>query len=338
MADLAHTSGRSQSDVAHLSGLHKSTVSRYWTDVDWLEKISWKALRALQLAVPGLSEILEQDALGPWFTTLQRDLLAAGLDLDQAQAVELLDQGMPLPHLNAALVAALRVARGNVEPAARTLATSWGRDSDRALARMFQPKGLIRNHASFFESVTKMAEALLPSSSSFYPFLGLATISHHAARAGLPLLVDLQVDGPRQSAFLQRSTTIGTILSTDNVDEALRYARMVRHQPVLARIEEWSLPTFCGDHRTSSDFHVPKSIRLDRTAEEILRELREYPDAYVIYLTDAYLPRAVGMDPTLGRRREAIGQSLKHRHEATTDPVVRRIIGNAKTNLQLEHA
>lgn len=45
-------------DVAFLSGLSRSTVSRMWHDANWMNHVSGKSLQALIASIPGVSDYL----------------------------------------------------------------------------------------------------------------------------------------------------------------------------------------------------------------------------------------------------------------------------------------
>jgi hypothetical protein len=123
---------------------------------------------------------------------------------------------------------------------------------------------------------------------SFHSILARATFAHHLGIATGELHNGLQPSiTDRQSAFMARSG----IMSSD-LDLAEGYARTVKDAPVLSIIEEWSFPTYTRDSRPNSDFSLPGSILLRRTAKEILREIDSYNEAYLLCLCNTYLPLA----------------------------------------------
>jgi transcriptional regulator with XRE-family HTH domain len=54
--EIAESEGFSTSDVAFLTGLSKSTISRLWHDPNWLEHVSGKTTVALTALLPGLAD------------------------------------------------------------------------------------------------------------------------------------------------------------------------------------------------------------------------------------------------------------------------------------------
>jgi hypothetical protein len=88
-------------------------------------------------------------------------------------------------------------------------------------------------------------------------------------------------------------------------------------------IEAWAFPTFAGDVKTTSDFSLPRSLLLRRTAEEIIFEVAEYNDAYLYYLVSVAIPVAVNRDPTFGLRLDTLCDSLSQRMDTATEPLAR---------------
>lgn len=78
------------------------------------------------------------------------------------------------------------------------------------------------------------------------------------------------------------------------------------------------------DARPTTDFTLPRSLPLSRTAAEILREVGEYNDAYLHYLATVCLPRALRRDPTLGLQVSDLSRRLMKRMEGVTESETRR--------------
>lgn len=84
------------------------------------------------------------------------------------------------------------------------------------------------------------------------------------------------------------------------------------------------IPTYTRDSKPNSDFSLPGSILLRRTAKEILREIDSYTEAYLLYLCTTYLPLALNRDPTFGIRLKQLSDALISRAEACEEAAVRR--------------
>ena len=116
---------------------------------------------------------------------------------------------------------------------------------------------------------------------------------------------------------------MGLLINNSNVDLAQRYERMVADTPILAIIEEWAFPTYTRDSRPNSDFSLPGSILLRRTAREVLKEIDHYTEAYLYYLSSTYLPLALAKDPTFGLKIAELGDALVKRADSCGDTIVR---------------
>lgn len=54
LSKVTEEAGFTMSDVAFVSGLDESTVSRLWDDPSWLDRVSGKSLQSLAASVPGV--------------------------------------------------------------------------------------------------------------------------------------------------------------------------------------------------------------------------------------------------------------------------------------------
>src|SRR5262249_21982029 len=77
------------------------------------------------------------------------------------------------------------------------------------------------------------------------------------------------------------------------------------------------------DSRPNSDFSLPGSLLLRRTATEIIREIGSYPEAYIYYLVTTYIPLALNHDQTLGLSIQDLIKALSTRVETCDDATVR---------------
>jgi hypothetical protein len=328
LAQVTEDAGLTMSDVAFVSGLDESTVSRLWDDASWLDRVSGRSLQALAASVPGVAEYFASHAVLSRRNALIDQLEAEGLKVNRPALM--LSAGPDVPHqyLINALEAALSIMRGDDRRACSYLARFWGLQQHRALESLYATSGpgaLLANPGQLFTASIDMAPRLVRKSYSFHSILAQATFAHHLGIATgeldggfLPSITD------RQTAFMVRSGIMGLLIGSSDTDLAKRYQRMVTDLPVLSIIEEWSFPTYTRDSRPNADFSLPGSILLRRTADEVLREVGHYTEAYLYYLCTTYLPLALGRDSTFGLRRGELRDALNTRTEVCEDATVRK--------------
>jgi hypothetical protein len=316
LGDLIQPSGLTAADVAFLANLQESTVSRYWSDPDWSDKISGKGLKALMAVIPGLGEHLQRSAIDQRLQQLTVELDTHGLTVNPTALNDAITSGTAVEHLTSALQAAARIMDGDSRAVTGHLARVFGRDQDQALGHLFH--GLIVNPTPLLDAATGIADQLR-SKRSAHAFMSVATIQHHTARAtGNPDYGDYTCN-TNQRAFMHRSTCIGLILATDDHDLVDRYADDIAHSTVATRIELWAMASYNRDIRPTGNFWLPKGVILTRTADEVLRELGAYNTAYSHYLARIFLPAALELDPTFGGRRHALATALLDRRAQIDD-------------------
>jgi hypothetical protein len=328
LARVTENAGLTMSDVAFVSGLDESTVSRLWDDPGWLDRVSGKSLQSLAASVPGVAEYFAAHSVLTRRNTLVNQLEAEGLSVNRSALLLTSRAEVPHQYLINALEAALSIIRGDERRACSYLARFWGLQQNRALELLYATSGpgaLLKNPAQLFAASISMAPRLARKSYSFHSILAQATFAHHLGIATgqldsrfTPEITD------RQSAFMVRSGIMGLLINSSDIDLAQRYERMVQDIPVLAVIEEWSFPTYTRDSKPNADFSLPGSILLRRTAEEVLREIDHYTEAYLYYLCTTYLPLALSREPTFGLRRAELAKALDTRAETCGDVMVRR--------------
>jgi hypothetical protein len=327
LSKVTEDAGFTMSDVAFVSGLDESTVSRLWDDPLWLDHVRGKSLQALAASVPGVAEYFATHSVLARRNSLVKQLEAEGLQVNRPAL--LLSAAVEVPHqyLVNALEAALGIMRGDDRRVCSYLARFWGLQQNHALEALYATHGdraLLKNPGQLFTASIEMAPRLTRKSYSFHSILAQATFAHHIGiatgeldRDFLPPITD------RQSAFMVRSGIMGLLINTSDTDLAQRYEQMVEQTPVLSVIEEWSFPTYTRDSRPNPDFSLPGSILLRRTAQEVLREIDHYTEAYLYYLCRTYLPLALDRDPTFGLKLTEVGNALSNRAENCEDAVAR---------------
>jgi hypothetical protein len=327
LAKVTEAAGFTMSDVAFISGLDESTISRLWDDPCWLDRIRGRSLQALVASVPGVAEYFAAYSVLSRRNKLIGELETEGLKINR-QALSLPNKSsVPHQYLINALEAALAIMRGDVTRATSLVARFWGMQQNRALEALYSTStepALLEEPKPLFEASRKIVPRLNRKGYSFHSIITKATFAHHLGIATGELDDTLKPSvNDRQSAFMVRSGIMGLLINSSDLDLAQRYDAMVSEHPVLGSIEEWSFPTYTRDSRPNVDFSLPGSILLRNTAVEIIREIDTYTDAYLYYLCTTYLPMALSRDPTFGLRITSLVQAIEKRIETCEETTVR---------------
>jgi hypothetical protein len=324
LAKIAESAGFIMSDVALISGLNESTLSRLWDDPNWLDRISGKSLQAIVGTVPRVGEYISSYSLMDRRTRLADNLTNHGLTVDR-KAFQLLvsEHGVPEQYLSNALSVALPILEHDADRAAAWLVRFWGRDQDFALGYLMGTAGglqLLTDTKPLIVAAIDMVERLGSKNNSFHAIVGQANLLHHLARAATDIPdVAGTVGMNRQSALSFRSSVMGRIIATNDLDAAIRYCRTLGKSSFLSIVEEWSFPTYTHDARATHDFSLPRALILRATAGEVLREIEAYNDAYLYYLTNACIPTILRRDPSFGGRLGDLKIQLRRRMELCDD-------------------
>ena len=328
LSKVTEDAGFSMSDVAFVSGLDESTVSRLWDDPNWLDRVSGRSLQSLVASVPGVAEYFASHSVLARREALVKQLETEGLVVNRPALLLSASTDVPHQYLINALEAALSVVRSDTHRACSYLARFWGLQQSRALESLYSTKGdraLLRNPDKLIAASIEMTPRLNRKGYSFHAILALSSIAHHLGIATgrlddqfMPPITD------RQSAFMVRSGIMGLLINSSDIDLAQKYEKMVKGTSILEIIEEWSFPTYTRDSRPNADFSLPGSILLRKTAEEILQEIGNYTEAYLYYLCRTYLPLALSRDPTFGLKLTDLGNALIARAHTCEDATARR--------------
>jgi len=311
------SAGFMMSDVAFLTDLNESTLSRLWDDPNWLDRISGKSLQAIVSAVPRVGEYIVAYALVDRRTRLADNLSGHGVTVDREAFTTLTqDHGIPEQCLSNALNAAVAILTGDVSHAAAWLARFWEQNQDRALGHLLGtsdgPQLLVDPNPLISASVD-LADQLARRTNSFHAIVGRANLTHHLARvSGISAEVP---DITRQTALSYRSSVMGRVIAANDFDLIMHYCSLVDAKPFLSAIEEWAFPTYTHDVRVTHDFSLPRSFTLRRTASEVLREIKLYNDAYLYYLVTVVVPTLLRRDANFGACLAALKKGLHDRLE-----------------------
>jgi hypothetical protein len=326
LSEIAADAGLALSDVALIADLDESTVSRLWSEPNWLDRASGSSLQRLMASVPGMAEYVTAYSLGSRLSRLTAELADAGVDVDMTAVEACEDGGTPAPHVGNALQAALYVVRGDSSKAVSYLARFWGLGQDQVLGRLFSADQdrLLANPARLIEASAELAPRLRRPAYSFHSILAEAALVHHVGPVASAAVNTARVEG-RQEAMSLRSSVMGVLINTDDFDSALRYEKATAKSPVLRVVEEWSFPTYTRDARPDPAFSLPRSLLLQNTAQEVIREIGSYPDAYVHYLLTVYVPLALSRDRTFGLALPALKAAIADRLSRDGDPRLRAL-------------
>ena len=328
LASVTEDAGFTMSDVAFVSGLDESTVSRLWEDPHWLDRVSGKSLQSLAASVPGVAEYFASHAVLSRRDALVAELESHGLSVNRPALS--LTSGTRVPHqyLINALEVAATILRGDDSRARSYLARFWGLQQDRALTLLYavdRSDALLNDPGQLVAASIEMTPRLTRKNYSFHSMLAQATFAHHLGMATGELDNRLTPSiTNRESALMVRSGIMGLLIKSGDTHLAQRYERMVSETPVLRITEEWSFPTYARDSKPNADFSLPRSILLRRTAAEVLHEIHHYTEAYLYYLCTTYLPLALERDSTFGLRISELRKTLTERGESCEDATARR--------------
>jgi hypothetical protein len=327
LAKVTEEAGFTMSDVAFVSGLDESTVSRLWDDPNWLDRVRGKSLQALVASVPGVAEYFAAYSVLSRRNKLVSELESEGLKINH-QALNLSNRS-PIPHqyLINALEAAISIMQGDAARTSALVTRFWGAQQNRALEALYSAStepALLADPEPLFAASRDLVPRLNRKGYSYHSIVAKATFAHHLGMATGELDDNLKPSvSDRQSAFMTRSGIMGLLINSSDLDLAQRYQRMVSDHFVLGNIEEWAFPTYARDNHTNMDFSIPRSILLRNTAAEIIREIGTYTDAYLYYLCTTYLPKALNRDPTFGLKITDLIQALEKRIETCEEAQVR---------------
>ncbi len=332
LARVAESTGFTMSDVALLAGLNESTLSRLWDDPCWLDRISGRSLQALVSAIPRVGDYVLGYALTDRRARLAKSLTEHGVVVDRGAFKALIrDHSVAEQYLSNALNVALPILEGDADRAAACLARFWGRDQDFALSYLMGTSDaprLLLDPSPLIVAAVNIVDQLAARTNSFHAIVGQAALTHHLARLpGGPFPLDVSTIN-RPNALSFRSLMIGRIIATNDLDLAANYCSSICRNRFLSVIEEWSFPTYTHDARVTHDFSLPRSLILRKTANEVLREIETYNDAYLYYLTTAVVPTLLRRDPSFGARLPDLQKLLRNRLDSCGDSVVRRTCTN----------
>jgi hypothetical protein len=212
LREIAESLSFNIADVAYLSDLEESTISRLWDDPDWLDKIRGKTLQAIISVLPGVAELVTSYPLAVRRERILREYGKLGVGVNRPSIKHLIALGaIPEQFIGTALETGLFVLRGEDQEAAKHLSRFWARDHDYVLSLLFDDRGgggLLRDNSALIAAAKEMAARLATRPGSFHAFMGYVTIVHHVAKTTGEVIAVPPVGGDRQLAFTTRSRTM----------------------------------------------------------------------------------------------------------------------------------
>ena len=189
LSKVTEDAGFTMSDVAFVSGLDESTVSRLWDDPRWLDRVSGRSLQSLAASVPGVAEYFASHSVLARRNSLVNELQAEGLVVNRPALLLSAATEVPHQYLINALEAALSIMRGDERRACSYLARFWGLQQNRALESLYATEGdraLLQNPDQLFAASIEMTPRLNRKGYSFHSILAHATFAHHLGIAHCP--------------------------------------------------------------------------------------------------------------------------------------------------------
>lgn len=330
LADLAREAGYNSASLAENCAMDKSTVSRMWTDPDWINSMNPQTYLQLIGLIPGVAEHIEKHALNLRYAQIAKTVRAksAAMDLDKALD-RLRDAGVSAQTAYSTVTAGVAILTGDLVESVAVLRPLWGRAQTYALDILYgDPSDESPDAVELLDSSERLLTRLFQDrdcgAMAFSRSVAMTHLSHHLAKHGR-FVSGLDSEKLTQSyrgakaqklSFAARGAFIGRLRSNDDFEAALQYDRLVRGNYTALAVEQWAFPTWSGDLPNAANFEVPNFIPLSHTAPEVIREVREYNEAYVLYLLKTYIPLALErQDPQFGGRLSELKQSVAHRME-----------------------
>ncbi|GIZ96656.1 MULTISPECIES: hypothetical protein [Tsukamurella] len=315
LGELAEKAGLAATDIAVLSGVSRSSVSRLWSDPRWLDKASGSIAQALSAVVPGIRD----------YATLVADTVAtrrageaceaAGLELDWSLLADLVDEDGAVGVVPALFGAA--ALAGNAETAAHALSRCWGAAADRACDAIFRPPssgGVVADPGAVVDGARRIV-AGAPADGA-REVIGRGMALHRLTRnCGHDRREPEQSSSgfPLSEAFRYRGAATGRMIAGDS-DVLRRYRAVLVREAALQWAEVWSLATYSRDlaPRISGPMKL-KPGRLRGTAEQVLADLDATTPAYQEYLLTCAIPLLVQADPRFGNQDQQLVAVLSDR-------------------------
>ena len=315
LSTIAESELLSMADVAFLSRVATSTLSRLWRDESWLDRVSGATLQQLIAVMPGLGDYVTKRSHGTRLESALRECRETGLDVSPKELASLTTDSRSSQHAATVLTAANCVMRLGPREALTHMARCWGSAQDQALEALFSTNGLLTDPTMLIARALQLIESQDVGNNSLHATVGYGILVYKLTKWTGDMSTNISTSASRRSAFTYRSSVIGLLLGENDFDVAEEYSRSVADNPLLARNELWSLASYCADVQQTADFSLAAKCGLRKTAAEVLLDISSRNHAYLYYLVATAIPVLLDYDPSFGLSRARISRTLRERLE-----------------------
>lgn len=202
-------------DVASLSGVSQSTLSRLWDNRRWIERVEGATLSKLMAVSPSIGAYVRTWGESQRLQVAVQSVMELGVGI-RRQALADLMCAAPGSAVIAALSAVAEMLQGNFDQASRLFASSWGFRSNGVADTIFAsgPSAIFED----LDSILQAADTFVttpPAFTDLNQIVGYGVVQHKLIKGGL-VQSQQKVEGRNDTlAFLTRSSVIAQILSDD---------------------------------------------------------------------------------------------------------------------------
>ncbi|QOF34643.1 hypothetical protein [Mycobacteroides abscessus] len=304
-------SGLRAVDVARISGVSQSTLSRFWEDPNWLEHVGGATLARLTAVFPPIDHYVRASG--------ERIRINAAVQLVRTTGTEVRDEEVsrllvsaPTSAVITALFAAVQMINGHHSDASRMLSVGWSQKSNQVVDSLFahDESNILEDSDKFLMSSHYFLENS-PPISSHAEVVGYGIVKHKLTKIGHePALSDHHPKFEDSIAFLDRSKVIGRILRENDLAMVDWYRKRVATQNELASNEIWSHATYSHDIPIRLR-KLPRQIRLRSATLMAINDIQTQNDAYAYYLLTVALPLFLAADPQVGGHGKPLLEKLR---------------------------
>lgn len=235
-------------DIARISGVSQSTLSRLWSEARWLEHVGGSTLARLIAVSPEVDRYVRRSGEQERLRTVVHSLNSVGAELRHSTFMPLLESATASAVITA-LSAAAEMMNGHYTDASRMFAIGWNENSNKVIDALFATDtgGIFENCGEFLARADRYIHSA-PSFCDLAEVVGYGIVKHKMIRTGYA--TPLSRSGRNHGdaiAFLERSQVIGQIFKDDDLALVDSYRDKVANQQSLAINEVWSHATYAND-------------------------------------------------------------------------------------------
>jgi hypothetical protein len=319
-----------------LVGVDSATINRAWLKHNWMREVDGETLLRIMAVVPDISSTVENGAIEERRREVMQHCNDCGLKIDlKAYELTVTKHDLRPQFILTGMDAMACLVQEDYGRAVQCLRSLWGRAQTRALDFVFgqgpgDSKAFLNTEVALeaaeaaFESLGHRRGAPFPRT------ISQDHLAHHIGKTKgtfPPVLDGSNIQNPhdQKEGLFVRGAVMGALRSGNDFDLAERYQRLVENNGSARIMELWAFPTWCGDSAVVESFELSLSLRLPRTAREVVAEVRDYNEAYVYYLLSTFIPLALReIDDTFGNELGALRQAILGRAESVNEPMLRK--------------